>query len=60
MSAWRPYKRAREQEFNGALETELANIREALTAGDDSRAKVVSDRLKLVQSLDPAVLKLTT
>jgi len=54
------YKRAQEQEFTAALETEVANIRKALAAGDDGRLKVVSDRLRLVQTLDPAVLKLTT
>jgi hypothetical protein len=54
------YKEVQEQEFTGALETELANIRNALATSDDNRVKVVSDRLKLVQTLDPAILKLTT
>jgi hypothetical protein len=54
------YKTAREGEFTKSLETELSNIRDALRVGDENQVKVVADRLKLVQALDPTVLKLTT
>jgi hypothetical protein len=42
------------------MERELLDIRKALSAGDEDRVKVLSDRLKLVQVLDPVVLKLNT
>jgi hypothetical protein len=42
------------------LEAELGNLREALATEDHIRVKVESDRLRLVQALDPTKLKLAT
>jgi hypothetical protein len=54
------YKQARESEFTRALEAELGNLRDALATEDHIRVKAESDRLRLVQALDPAKLRLAT
>ena len=54
------FKRAREIEFTRALEVELAEILNALSSDNNDQVKSASDRLKLVQALDPVVLKLST
>jgi hypothetical protein len=54
------YKQEREREFTGALELELVSIGDALAARDDDRVKIVSDRLRLIQVLDPTKLKLAS
>jgi hypothetical protein len=54
------YKQRREREFTGALETELSRVDECLAAEDQTRVENLSDRIKLVQMLDPVKLKLAT
>jgi hypothetical protein len=46
--------------FTKSLESEPYEISAALESDDPDRIKVMSDRLKLIQSVDPAVLKLST
>ena len=54
------YKTQRELAFTRSLEHELSNIEESLLDGNNDQLKAECDRIKLVQVLDPAVLKLAT
>jgi hypothetical protein len=54
------YKSRQDSEFSTALQVELARIRTAIAGSDESLVKAESDRLKLVQALDPVTLKLST
>ena len=54
------HKRFQDQQFTAELEKEIGNIRDALLSGDSTLVKSSTDRLKLIQTLDPVVLKLAT
>jgi hypothetical protein len=54
------YKTDRERDYTSALEKELSKIQEALAKNDEALAKNSTDRIKLIQTLDPTALKLST
>jgi hypothetical protein len=55
----RDFKRLREGEFTDALERQLLEMRSVTLSTDGDEIKRSADRLKLVQALDPEVLKLS-